>query len=176
MRWGHTVIKKFLLNWGLRKSEAEVDSFLTIFTVLGASEIGKVVGMAAVIHCQYTEKDPEFERLLNSRKGENRGPISVRILELNGLVNDMNRARRLEDAASMKLWNITFRCMTHDTLHDRGIVLWQTAAKGFPEAKRWLKDRLAHAESSGHQRDAPNLKKALPLYNYIPPQFRDDQR
>lgn len=167
------MIGKFLLSWGLRKSESEVNSFLTLFSGLGASEIGKVVGMAAVIHCQYTEKDPEFERLLNSRKGENRGPISTRILELNGLVNEMNRTGRLEDAASMKLWNITFRCMTHDTLYDHGVVLWKIAAKSFPEAKQWLTDRLADAQNSGHQRDALNLRKALPLYNYVPPQFHD---
>ena len=167
------MFKKFFLDWALRKSEAEVISFLSTFTTLSASEIGKVVGMAALMHYQYRQKDPEFEVQLNSNKGENRGPISIRILELNRLVNEINRAGRLEDAASMKLWNITFRCMMHETLHQYGISVWKTAEKGFPEAKRWLGVRLEHAQKSGHQPDAPNLRNALTLYNYVPPQFRD---
>jgi len=135
------MIGKFFLNWSLRKSEAEINSFLTTFSILGPSEVGRVVGMAALMHYQYAKTDPEFERLLNSRKGDNRGPISVRILELNRLVNELHHAGRLEDAGSLKLWNITFRCMTHDTLHKYGIALWKIAAKGFPEAKQWLVDR-----------------------------------
>lgn len=167
------MIGKLFLNWGLRKSEKEITSFLDTFSRLGTSEIGKVVGMAALFHHQYSQKDPEFEVLLNSDRGNNQGPISIRVLELNKLVNDMHRAGRLEDAASMKLWNITFRCMTHETLHHYGLLLWQIASTGFSEAKQWLQARLEYAEKSGHQRDAPNLSKALRLYNFIPPQFRD---
>ncbi len=167
------MIKKFFLNWALRKFEAEIKSFLSIFNTLSASEVGKVVGMAALMHYQYSQKDPEFEVQLNSNKGENRGPISTRIIELGGLVYEMNRGGRLEDAASMSLWRFTFRCMMDDTLHHHGIALWKTAEKGFPEAKRWLDAQLELAQKSGHQPDTLNLRNALTLYNYIPPQFRD---
>lgn len=167
------MIGKLFLNWALRKSETEISSYLASFSKISAWEVGKVVGMATLFHHQYTEKDPEFEVLLNSKKGENQGPISLRVMELNKLVNDMRRAGRLEDAASMKLWNITFRCMTHDTLHHYGMSLWRVASRGLPEAKQWLEARLEYAENSGHQRDAANLKKALKLYDFVPPQFRD---
>ena len=167
------MIGKFILNWGLRRSEKEVVSFMTIFSRLDALEVGKVVGMAALFHHQCAEKDHEFEVLLNSKKGDNQGPISTRIIELNMIVNDMHKTGRLEDAASMNLWNITFRCMTHETLHHYGIPLWRIASNSFPDAKRWLDARLEYAENSGHMRDAPNLRKALKLYNFVPPQFRD---
>jgi hypothetical protein len=167
------VIRKFFLNWALRKSEAEIKSFLSMFITLSASEVGKVIGMAALMHYQYSQKDPEFEVQLNSSKGENRGPISTRIIELSRLVYEMNRSGRHEDAASMNLWRFTFRCMMNDTLHHHGIVLWKTAEKGFPEARRWLAARLEIAHELGLQPDTTNLRYAITLYNYKPPQFRD---
>ncbi|MDI1246041.1 MAG: hypothetical protein PSV24_11620 [Rhodoferax sp.] len=167
------MIKMFFLNWALRKSEAEIKSFLSIFITLSASEVGKIIGMAALMHYQYSQKDPEFEVQLNSIKGENRGPISTRILELSRLVYEMNRGGRLEDAASMNLWRFTFRCMMDDTLHHHGIALWKTAEKSFPEARLWLAARLEIAHELELQPDTTNLRYAITLYNYIPPQFRD---
>ena len=71
----------------------------------------------------------------------------------------------------MKLWNITFRCMTHETLHHYGVSLWEIASKSFPNAKQWLETKLAAAESAANEGDAMNLSAALKLYSFVPPQF-----
>lgn len=147
---------------------------MSAFKELSLPELGKVVGRAAFMHHIYRQKDPKFEAELNSGRGENQGPIALRIIELNNLANKMNRAGHLEDAASMKIWNITFRCMSYDALHQYGVELWRTAESGFPEARQWLITRLEHAQSSDHQRDELNLRNALNLYNYVPPQFRNN--
>jgi hypothetical protein len=128
--------------------------------------------MAALLHHQFKIKDPEFETLVNSKKGENQGPISAYIIQLNRLVNEFHKAGRYDESAAMKLWNITFRCMSHESLHHYGVESWKIAAQSFPEVKQWLEEKLQHAESAGHKRDTPSLREALKLYNFVPPQFR----
>jgi hypothetical protein len=162
---------KLFANWGLRSSEKEIVSFLSLFSQGGVEQNGAVLGMAALLHHQFKVKDPEFETLVNSKKGENHGHISTHIIQLNRLVNEFHKVGRYDEAAAMKLWNITFRCMSHESLHHYGVSLWQVASRSFPEAKKWLEGKLISSEKAGHQRDAPNLKNASNLYNFVPPQF-----
>lgn len=167
------MIKEIILKWGLRSSEKEIVSFLDLLSQGNAQQNGAVVGMAALFHHQYTEKDPDFQVLVNSQKGENCGPISTYVMKLSWLVNDFNKEGRHNEAVAMKLWNTTFRCMSDASLHHHGVSLWKVASRSFPEAKMWLEANLEHAENAVHARDTPNLKNALNIYNFIPPQFCD---
>lgn len=167
------MIKKLLAKWGLRASEKEITSFLSLFSQGNVQQNGIVLGMVALFHHQFTLKDPDFETLVNSKKGENQGPISAYIIQLNRLVNEFHKAGRFDEAAAMKLWNITFRCMTDESLHHHGISLWKIASSSFPEAKKWLSTKLEYAEKASHHRDAPDLKSAMKFYNFVPPQFSD---
>jgi hypothetical protein len=163
---------KLFLNWGLRMSEKQIMTFLDLFSQGDIEQNGAVLGMAALLHHQIKTKDPQFETLVNSKKGENQGPISVYIFQLNRLVNEFHKSGRYDEAAAMKLWNVTFRCMSHESLHHYGVEIWKIAAQSFPVAKQWLKEKLKQAERAGNKQDAASLKEALKLYNYVPPQFR----
>lgn len=169
------MFKKLLRKWGLSGSEKQVKLFLDLFSQGDADQNGMVLGWMALFHYQLMTKDPEFERLLNSKKGENQGPISTYILQLNRLGNDLRQAGRTDEAAGIMLLNITFRCMSDETLHHYGTYLWKTASKSFSEAKLWLENRLAYAIDSASERDKASLSAALKIYNFIPPQFRDGQ-
>jgi len=169
------MIKKLLRKWGLSGSEKQIETFLHLFTQGDIEQNGMVLGWAALLHYQIMSKDPEFERLLNSKKGENQGPISMFIFQLDSLGNDLHKAGRMEEAAGMKLWNITLRCMSDDTLYHHGTLLWKTASVSFPEAKNWLENKLTHPIESGTSRDQSNLSGALKIYNFVPPQFSGRQ-
>lgn len=165
------MIKELILKWGLRNSEKEVVSFLNVFSQCDPEQSGAVVGMAALLHHQHVEKEPEFQTILNSPKGANHGPINMYVMKLNWLVGDFKKAGRRNAGAAMKLWNITFRCMSHETLHHYGVALWKTASASFPYAKQWLEVQLEVAESAANERDAVNLRAALKLYDFVPLQF-----
>jgi len=165
------MIKKFLKKWGLSASEKEIKMFLDVFSHGDIEQNGIVLGWATLFHYQITTKDIEFEKLLNAKKGENQGPIASYILQLNRLVNELHKAGRFEEAAGMKLWNITFRCMSDDLLHHYGIILWKTASISFSEARNWLEVKLANARESGSEQVISSLIGALKICNFIPPQF-----
>jgi hypothetical protein len=167
----YTMIMKLFAKWGLRASEKEITSFLSVFSQGDVEKNGIVLGMAALLHHRLTEKDPEFEALLNSNKGENQGPLSVYIIHLNRLFNEFRKLGRSDEAAATKLWNITVRCMTDESLHHHGVSLWKIASSSFLGARKWMETRLEYAEKAGHHRDAADLKSALKLYNFVPPQF-----
>lgn len=165
------MIKKLFANWGLRSSEKEILSFLSLFAQRDVEQNGALLGMAALFYHQLKVKNPEFGTLVNSMKGENQGSISAYIIQLNRLVNDFHKAGRYDEAAAMKLWNISFRCMSHDSLSHYGVSLWHAASRSFPEAKNWLETNLTYADKSGHQSDTPNLINALNLHDFVPRQF-----
>lgn len=169
------MINKLLRKWGLSDSEKQIKLFLDLFSQGDTVQNDMVLGWAALFHYQIMTKDPKFERLLNSKKGENQGPISNYILQLNRLGNDLRKAGRTDEAAGIMFLNITFRCMSDEAMHHYGTLLWKTASKSFWEAKLWLENRLAYSMDSASERDKASLSAALKIYNFIPPQFCDGQ-
>jgi hypothetical protein len=165
------MIKKLLRKWGLSGSEKQIETFLHLFTQGDIEQNGMVLGWAALLHYQIMSKDPEFESLLNSKKGENQGPVRTYILQLNRLGNQLQKAGRIWEAAGMNLWNMTFRCMSDESLHHHGLILWKTASISFPVARNWLENESAYMKEAGSERDKSSLSGALKIYNFIPPQF-----
>lgn len=165
------MIKKFLEKWTRGSSEKLINQFLTSFEQADSFQNGMLLGWAAILHYQMMSKDSEFEKLLNSKRGENQGAVSAYILQLNSLGNQFNKAGRMGEAAGMKLWNITFRCMSDDLLHHYGVSLWQTAAMSFADTRSWLENKSAQLNETGSERDKNSLSGSLKIYNYIPPQF-----
>lgn len=165
------MIKKLLRKWGLSGSEKQIETFLHLFTQGDIEQNGIVLGWAALLHYQMKNNDQEFEKLLNSKKGANQGPISLYILQLNSLGNGLRKASRVGETAGMMLWNMTFRCMSDDSLHHYGKILWKSAVRSFSDAETWLEGMLANAKESGSERDIESMSGALKICNFIPPQF-----
>jgi len=164
---------KFLAKSGLKRSEEEIKNFLSLFGLGNPEENGMVVARAALIHHRFGLLDPEFSKLVNSQVGENQGPISTYILQLNKLLKDFHGSGEHQNSAGMKLWNITFRCMSNNSFRHYGITIWEKAAESFENAKQYLKNELEQASSTGNEQMVDNVKGALALYDFIPPQFRN---
>ncbi len=164
---------KFLAKFGLKRSEEEIKNFLSLFGSGDLEENGMVVARAALIHYRSSSLDPEFSKLVNSQVGENQGPISTYILQLNKLLKEFHGSGEYQNAAGMKLWNITFRCMSNNSFRHYGTTIWENAAESFESAKQYLENELEKASSTGNEKMADYVKGALALYDFIPPQFRN---
>jgi hypothetical protein len=163
---------KLWAEWGFRRSEKEIIYFLDSFSQGSVEENGAILGMAALQHYQIKAKDPGFSELLNSKKGENQGPICLYILQLNRLLNGLYKSGRYVEGDAMMLWNVTFRCMSRDSFHHHGVVLWQIASKSIDEARKCLEKIIVSAVSeAGNSPDDQKIDKVLGLCNFIPPQF-----
>ena len=164
---------KFLAKKGLKRSEEEIKNFILLFEEADDEQKGITLGMAAMLNYSLSSADLEFSKLVNSDLGNNQGPISSYILQLNRLVGDFHKAGEYENAAGMKLWNITFRCMTNNAFHHYGQDLWITASKYFDHGKIFLESQIERFESSGNENALEKLKGGLSIFDYIPPQFRN---
>ncbi|WP_374012748.1 hypothetical protein [Pseudoxanthomonas koreensis] len=132
---------------------------------------GSIFGMAALIHHQYGLTNPEFRTILQSRVGEDVSNAINYIVDMNPLVNGLSRSGRKTEAAAMKLWSITLRCMLDERFHNYGVALWQIVPRSFPAARSWIAEKLTAAERSGNTKDAENLREALRICNFVPPRF-----
>ena len=164
---------KFIAKFGLKKSEEEITNFLGMFELGDEEQNGIIIGRAALIHYSLSSSAPEFSMLINSGVGENQGPIINYIPQLNSLLNDYHKTSDSINAAGVKLWNITFRCMSNNSFRHYGQSLWNRASASFEYANEHLKDELEMAESLGKKKMVEKIKGALGLYDYIPPQFRN---
>lgn len=164
---------KFLAKSGMKKSEGEITTFLALFESGDEEQNGIIVGSAALIHYSLSSLDPDFSKLINSGVGENQAAILRYIPQLNSLLNDYHKAGESLNAAGMKLWNITFRCMSNNSFRHYGKALWDRSSESFEYAKEHLKNELGMAKSLGKGVMAEKIKGALGLYDYVPPQFRD---
>lgn len=165
------MLLRWLGQWGLKRSEKEILSFLLQFTSFLPEEMGHVVGMAALIHCQIAAKNPEFEKLIMSLPGENTGPISALIVEFNRLLKQLARAQRLDEAAALKLWIVTLRCMSSPSFQHHGASLWRNAARSFPAGEVWIRSQIKTEGSRGNSLSVENLTNALARSRFVPPQF-----
>ena len=166
---------KFLAKAGMKRSEEEITKFLSLFESGDEEQNGIIIGRAALIHYSLSSLDPAFSKLINSGVGENQGRIKNYILQLNSLLNDYHKAGESSNAAGVKLWNITFRCMSNNSFRHYGQALWNRASASFEYAKEHLKNELEMAASLGKGKMVEKIKGALSLYDYVPPQFRDSQ-
>lgn len=164
---------KFLAKAGMKRSEEEITNFLGLFESGDDEQNGIIIGRAALIHYSLSSIDPVFSTLINSGIGENQGHIKTYILQLNSLLNDYHKAGEYSNAAGVKLWNITFRCMSKNSFRHYGQALWNRASVSFEYANEHLKDELEMTESGGKEKMVERIKGALGIYDYIPPQFRN---
>jgi hypothetical protein len=166
---------KFIEKWLLGGSKKEIEQFLANFSQGDIEQNGMVMGWAALMHYHLLTINPEFDKLINSMKGKQKAAISAYILQLNQFGNGLYKEGRLEEAAGMKIWNITFRCMSDESFHQYGMNLWKIAAESFSEAQSWLEYKLVIAQGSCDEHGENSLSGALKIYNYIPPQFVETQ-
>ena len=147
-------------------------NFLALFESGNVEENGMVVGRAALIHYAFSQLDPEFTKLVNSQVGENQGPIGSYIIKLNKYINDFHKSGEFPNAAGMKLWNITFRCMSNNSFRHYGQQIWNIASSSFDAAKDYLEEQFSEAKEMEQEQMVERCHGALGLYDYIPPQFR----
>ena len=163
---------KLWAKYGQKKSEKEIKSFLALLRNTDENEIGVALCRSALIHFSFSKMDPEFDKLVNSEVGQNQGAILNYILQLNDLVNQFANAGESENASGMKIWNITFRCMSHNAFRYYGQELWVEFSKHFDKAKEFLEFQLEHAQKNNDEKMIEKVNGALSLYDFIPPQFR----
>jgi hypothetical protein len=164
---------KFLAKLGLKSSEKAITQYLKDLEIADSEEIGMAIGRAAILHYSLSLEDPEFSKLLNSQVGENQGAISSYILKLNDGLNHFNRSGAVENAAGIKLLNVTFRCMSNNIFRHFGIELWKILSTHFDSARCYLENYHDTAITLGNEVEINKAKGALGLYNFIPPQYRE---
>lgn len=169
------MLKKFVKKILLSGTKKEIQRFIDLFAEGGVDQNGIIVGVAAIMHYSLANIDSEFKKLLNSKLGENQNEITIyNMTHLDGLNKEYHKANEMINAAGIKFWSINFRCMIDETLHHYGLQLWKVASKSFDSAKDYLNHELIKMMEVGNAKMVKKIEGALKIYNYIPPQFVEE--
>ena len=163
---------KAFAKFGLKGSEREISTFIKSFESGPSDQNGMILGTSAMIHYSMSSLDPEFSMLLNSGLGENQGAISRYILQLNKLVNEYSRDGEKLNAAAMRVWNITLRCMSHNSFRHYGQYFWAKASENFEMSKMYLEQLLLECIEQENKKMEMKARGGLGLVDFIPPQFK----
>ena len=79
------MLKSLFLRWSKSKSEEQIRSFLDPFLSRSNEANGPTLGMAFLIYAQFAGKDPNFQKALDSPRGNPDIELSVKISELKRL-------------------------------------------------------------------------------------------
>jgi len=70
------MFEKILEKWLLRGTKKHIEQFIESFSKGGVELNGLVLADVTIAHCNLKNASPDFEKLLNSKMGENIGEIS----------------------------------------------------------------------------------------------------
>ena len=166
------MLKSLFLRWSKSKSDEQIRSFLDPFLARSTEANGPTLKMAFLIYAQFVGKDPTFQKALDSPRGNPNIELSVKIIELNGLIKQLITDGRVDEASALRFWNTTFRCMQYADFHSHGSRLWNHTGKLRFETRSWLIEKRRLASQTTVPSTSTAIDKAIELVECVPLQFK----
>jgi hypothetical protein len=163
----------FFKKKALEQSEKELESFANVFTDSDSDNV-EFIWRAVVFNYQMSKKDLDWSTALGSDQGHNMGLCSTYVIKTNGFINDLHKAGRVEDLVGMKIWNMTFRAMSNPSFHHYGVSIWEEIV-GCQDFVRTIAAGLVSSLEITKGEEVASVKElrsALNLIEYVPPQFK----
>jgi|ETNmetMinimDraft_16_1059900.scaffolds.fasta_scaffold49961_1 hypothetical protein len=157
---------KWIAKKALDGSEKEIINFIEQIEQITPDEFIIIMSRAAFIHAGLLKNDFEFGMSLNSGLGDRQEKITLQIIELNSLMNQLHKSNLADMVIGAKVWNITFRCMSSNSFNHYGLRIWNFLSP--TEFEDEIIEQIDEIDSS----DDVITEAAKGLAGYIPPQFK----
>jgi len=133
----------FLKKFALKTAENEFKDYLQKLSLMDKEDLGLILGHAYIIISQFVKKYPYVREVINNCNDDKyKKELIHLVFESNRLVREFYNAKELEDAAAMKLWNETFRCLQQPEFTAYGKTFWSFYDGAQKEAKKYLDDLI----------------------------------
>lgn len=168
-----TMIKKFLKNFSLNTAERELEDYSQKVLIGNSEQHGIILGHAYLIFAQFVKKFPIAKKVLEIEDDIYRKELADLVLQTNSLLKEYNRARDIENAAGVKLWSETFRCLAHPELTHFGKEIWSYFDKAQKEAEEYLNNLEAKFTEQENHNMIDKIREAKKYLSIVPARYKE---
>ena len=134
------MIKKFLKKFSIKTAERELQDYARKVSLGNSEQHGIILGHAYLIFAQIVKKMPIAKEVVNTQEDIYSKELADLVLQTNSLLKEYASDSDMQNAAGVKLWNETFRCLAHPELTNYGKEIWSYFAKAQENTKEYLDD------------------------------------
>jgi hypothetical protein len=153
---------KWMAKKGLERSESEIIEFISQIEGMSSAELAFLMSRAAILHASLNKNDFDIGISFNSKLGERQKQITIQIVHLNGLMNELRKSGMSDLFAAAKLWNITLRCLSNNSFAHYGKTIWSLLDPS---------ELIQEIEFFIREANTSHTKEAIGLAGYLPPAF-----
>ncbi len=157
------MIKKLLI----RRAEKELRSYLDDVNKGTDEQLAIILGHSAFIYSQIIKKLPIIEEVVKEDIYSNE--LSDLVIQTNSLLKEYHSAGEIQEAAGVKLWNETFRCLCHKELNEYGVKIWNRFHSVVPLATNYLISLKQNFKDDDPM--ATKLSEALDYVDLVPKRY-----
>tara|TARA_Y100000310_G_C20521370_1_gene733838 strand:- start:222 stop:752 length:531 start_codon:yes stop_codon:yes gene_type:complete len=159
------MIRNFFKKSSLRIAERELEAYVKKVAIGDIEMRGMILGHACLILSQLIKKVPVLEKIIGTEGGVFEKELSYLVLQTNDLLKEYCRSEDMRNASGVKLWNETFRCLSHPELTSLGKEMWSYFVVAQENAKEYLDALDIKFVEQG---DDSMLRKIREAKNFIP--------
>ena len=167
------MIKKFFKKLSLKTAERELKDYSQKVSTGNREQHSIILGQAYLIFAQLVKKFPMAKKIIETKDDIYGKELIDLISQTNSLLKEYNSACEMENAAGLKLWNETFRCLAHPELTHFGKEIWFYFARSQKEAEKYLDNLEKKFDEKGNSNMVGKVKEAKNYLSIIPTRYKD---
>lgn len=165
------MIKNILRKFSLRTAEKELKSYLNDLNKGNDEQVAIILGHSALIYSQIIKKLPIIEEVTKEKNDVYVKELSSLVLQTGSLLKDYHSDGDIHNAAGVKLWNETFRCLCYTELNEYGIKMWSRLNSVSSLAKNYLTTLKQDFELKNNDTMVSKISEALEYVDLVPERY-----
>lgn len=166
------MIKNILKKFSIKTAERELQDYTRKVSMGDSEQHGIILGHAYLIFAQLVKKLPMAIKVIETKEDIYGKELADLILQTNSLFKEYANDRDIQNAAGVKLWNETFRCLAHPELSNHGKEIWSHFAKAQEDAKEYLNDLEIKFSGQGNDNMIGKIREAKEYLLVVPARYK----
>jgi len=168
------MIRKFLKTFSIKTAERELKDYTQKVSMGSKEQHGIILAHAYLILAQLVKKLPIVKMVITSQDDIYGKELADLILQTNGLIKAYANDKDMQNAAGVKLWNETFRCLEHQEFTHYGTNIWAYFSKAQIDAEEYLDNLEERFDKQNNNNMVTKIREAKEYLLVIPERYKNN--
>lgn len=166
------MIGKFLKSFSIKTAERELEDYTQKVSMSSREQHGIILGHAYLIFAQLAKRLPIAKKVITSQDDIYGKELLGLILQTNSLLKEYANDKDMQNAAGVKLWNETFRCLAHPELTHYGTKIWSYFSQAQKVAEEYLDNLEERFDKQKNNNMVTKIREAKEYLLLIPERYK----
>lgn len=164
----------FLKKFNIKTAERELEDYRQKVSLGSKEQHAIILAHAYLILAQLVKKLPIVKMVITSQNDIYGKELTGLILQTNELLKEYANDKDMQNAAGVKLWNETFRCLAHPELTHYGTKIWGYFSKAQKEAEEYLDNLEERFDKQNNNNMVTKIREAKEYLLVIPCRYKNN--